>query len=190
VLMCSNCDTAWEASDDGFRNVGLWAVPGQDENSFYLPFWRISSTVKGAEINSFADFMRLTNQPVAINKEWENQDMWFWNPAFKIRPKVFLQLSRQVTVLQTRFRPEKKVPKKGLYPVTLSRDEASQATKLTLAGSAVTKKNVFPHLPGIRFDTKDSDLVFLPFSDTGHEMILQNTRISVNKQALEFGHCL
>jgi len=72
----------------------------------------------------------------------------------------------------------------------MPRDEAAQAMKLTLAGSAVSKKNILPHLPGIKFDTKDSTLVYLPFSDSGHEMILQDARISINKQALQFGRHL
>ncbi len=61
---------------------------------------------------------------------------------------------------------------------------------VTLAGAAVTKKKVLPLLPDIRFDIKNSSLVYLPFSDTGHDMVLQNTRISINKQALKFGRQL
>jgi len=190
VLTCGNCSSAWEASEGKFRKVDLQAVPGQNGGTSYLPFWRISATSSGVEINSFADFIRVTNQPIVIRKEWENQEMSFWNPAFKIRPKVFLQLSRQITVSQSHLHPETDIPKKGLYPVTMPRDEAAQAMKLTLAGSAVSKKNILPHLPGIKFDTKDSTLVYLPFSDSGHEMILQDARISINKQALQFGRHL
>jgi len=116
--------------------------------------------------------------------------MSFWNPAFKIRPKIFLQLSRQITVSQNLFHPEKEIPPKGLYPVTLPQNEAAQALKITLAASVINKKNVLPLLPDIRFDTKNSSLVYLPFSDTGHDLVLQNTSISINKQALNFGRQL
>ncbi len=190
VLTCGNCESAWEASEGTFRKVELWTVPGQNGETDYLPFWRISATCSGVEINSFADFIRVTNQPIVIKKEWEDQDLCFWNPAFKIRPKVFLQLSRQITVSQTHLQPDNHMPKKGRYPVTLPRDEAIQAMKLTLAGSAVNKRNVLPHLPTVRFNIKKSTLVYLPFSDTGHEMVLQKARISINKQALEFGRQL
>ena len=190
VLTCGNCDTAWEPSKGKFRQVELWAVPGQTEDTMYLPFWRTAATGQGVGINSFADFIRVANQPMVIDKKWEDQEMNFWNPAFKIRPKIFLQLSRQITVSQNLFHPEKEIPQKGLYPVTLPQNEATQAMKITLAAAVINKKNVLPLLPGIRFDTKNSSLVYLPFSDTGHDLVLQNTSISINKQALNFGRQL
>ncbi|MCD4716235.1 MAG: hypothetical protein K8R45_05775, partial [Desulfobacterales bacterium] len=88
VLTCSNCKTAWEASKGKFIPVKYQFVPGQGENTVYLPFWKISASAQGVEINSFADFIRLTNQPRVIGKDWETEDMSFWTPAFKIRPKV------------------------------------------------------------------------------------------------------
>jgi len=190
VLICGNCDSAWEAVEGKFRKIDLLTVSGQDGEAHYLPFWRISATAEGVGIDSFADFVRITNQPMIIHKEWEKKEMCFWTPAFKIRPKVFLRLSRQITISQLYLPLGEKMPKKGLYPVTLPRDESAQAMKITLAGSAVNKKNVFPHLPEIKFKKKDATLVYLPFSDTGHDMVLQNTRISINKQALEFGRKL
>jgi hypothetical protein len=190
VLTCANCYSAWEATKGKFRKVDLWSVPGQDERTEYLPFWSISATSTGVEIKSFADFIRVTNQPIVIKKEWEDMEMSFWTPAFKIRPKLFLRLSGQITVTRRDFQLKREIPGKGLYPVTLPQTEAVQAMKLTLAGSAVNKKKVLPHLPGVKFDIKRSSLVYLPFSDTGHDMALQNASISINKQALEFGRKL
>ena len=190
VLICNNCDSAWETINEKFSKVNLQSVPGKDNPTAHMPFWRISATCTGVEIHSFADFIRVTNQPMVIKKEWENLEMAFWIPAFKIRPKVFLRLSSQVTVTGKNFHPEKETPGKRLYPVTLPQAEAVQAMKLTLAGSAVNKKNVLPHLPGVKFDVKNSALVYLPFSDTGHDITLQGTIISINRQTLDFGRKL
>ena len=190
VLTCSNCYTAWEATKGKFRKVDLWSVPGQDNETVYLPFWNISAISTGVEISTFADFIRVTNQPMVAKKEWENLKMSFWTPAFKIRPKIFLRLLSQVTVSQKDLKPEKELPSKKLYPVTLPQTEAIQAMKLTLAGAAVNKKNVLPYLPGVKFNTRSSSLVYLPFLDTGHEMALQNTSIAINNKALEFGRKL
>ena len=190
VLTCSNCETTWEASKGRFIRVTFQEVPGQGANTVYLPFWKISTIAKGLEINSFADFIRLTNQPRVVGKEWEAQDMSFWSPAFKIRPKVYLNLSRQFTISQLYFQTEETIPKKNLYPVTLPQSEAAQSMKITLANSALNKKKVMPHLPRVRFDIKGSTLVYLPFTDTGHELVQQNLRISINKNTLEFGRQL
>ena len=190
VLTCSNCETAWEATKGQFTRVKFYEIPGAIEDSLYLPFWKISTRTEGVEINSFADFMRITNQPRVLGKEWENEEMNFWCPAFKIRPKIFLNLARQFTISQNHFPIKKELPKKNLYPVTLPRSEAMQAMKVTLASSTLTKKNVFPHLPRIKFKVKDSALVYLPFRELGQEVIQEHMQLSINKNTLAFGRKL
>ncbi|SPD76110.1 conserved hypothetical protein [uncultured Desulfobacterium sp.] len=190
VLLCGNCSTAWEVSEGRFQKVQAFTVEARKGTDAYLPFWKISAAVKGLDIASFADFIRVTNQPIVISGQWENEEMCFWSPAFKIRPKVFLQLSKQVTVFQRLLSPVKLLPKKNLHPVTMPVSEAEQAMKIILAASAVTKNNVFPFLPEISFEVKGRSLVYLPFTDTGSDMVLQDARISVNRQALEYGRRL
>jgi len=143
VLTCKNCETAWEALNGKFSRVKLSVVPGLDEKAVYLPFWKISASAKHIEINSFADFIRATNQPIVVDKDRKNQGMNFWSPAFKIRPKIFLRLLKQVTISQNQFRHKDIISNKKLYPVTLPQTEAAQSLKLTLAGSAFNKKTGF-----------------------------------------------
>jgi uncharacterized Zn finger protein (UPF0148 family) len=190
VLTCSNCETAWEANRGRFVNVTLHIVAGGQPENTYLPFWKMSVRAKGVEINSYADFMRATNQPRVIRKEWENQDMTFWCPAFKIRPKLFLYLSRRLTVAQTELDVSGKFPKKNLSPATLPLSEAIQGIKVTLAGCAITKRKVMPLLPDIGFSIRSASLVYLPFRETVHEMIQPHTHVSINKKSLEFGRYL
>jgi predicted RNA-binding Zn-ribbon protein involved in translation (DUF1610 family) len=190
VLTCGNCETAWEAREGKFSRVSLLLIPGGGEKTVYLPFWRITARSEGVEVHSFADFIRVTNQPKAVQKQWENQDMSFWSPAFKIRPKVFLNLSKRFTISQEVFETGETILKKNMYPVTLPRSEAAQGMKLTLAASAMNKKKVLPHLPSVKFDIRDSTLVYLPFTETGHDMVQQHIRIGINKNALEFGRQL
>ena len=190
VLTCSNCQTAWAASKGRFIQVNFRVVPGQEKDAVYLPFWRTSAVTDGIEISSFADFIRITNQPRVVGKEWESEPMSFWSPAFKIRPKVFLHLSRQFTITQKLFQGEKEIQNKKLYPVTLPHTEATQAMKMILASSTFNKKDVLSLLPRVSFKILDSTLVYLPFTDTGHEMVQQQMRISINKNTLEFGRRL
>jgi predicted RNA-binding Zn-ribbon protein involved in translation (DUF1610 family) len=190
ILTCSNCNTAWEASEGKFVRVGLVVVPGREEKTVYLPFWKITARAKGVEINSFADFIRVTNQPIVAQRHWENEDMSFWSPAFKIRPKIFLRLLSQLTISQKDFGTKEAIPRRGLHPVTMPPSEAAQSIKLTFASSAMNKRKTLPMLPRVSFTIKDSTLVYLPFTDTGHEMAQQHMRISINKKALEFGRYL
>ena len=190
VMTCANCNNAWEVVEGRFVRVNLSVVAGQDKDSVYLPFWKISARSKGIEIASFSDFIRITNQPMVINDESGNEAMSFWSPAFKISPKLFLTLSRQLTISQRHFQDEETISGKKIYPVTLPCSEAVQALKIILASSSIFKKSVLPHLPRIRFEVKSSSLVFLPFTETNHDMIQQDIGISVNKQGIVFGRTL
>ena len=190
VLTCENCESAWEASKGRFVPVSFTSVPGEGDETVYLPFWRTSVKGKGIKIDSFADFIRITNQPRVVGKEWEKEEMRFWSPAFKIRPKIFLKLSKTFTISQKRFETKGRVPQKNLYPVTLPRTEAIQAVKTILADATLNKGKFLPLLPKIGFDVLDSDLVYLPFTDTGHEMIQQQMGLSINKNSLQFGRKL
>jgi hypothetical protein len=190
VLTCNNCNTAWEASEGKFVRVDLGVVPGQEDKAVYLPFWKITARAEGIEINSFADFIRVTNQPKVVQEDWENQDMSYWCPAFKIRPMIFLRLLSQLTVSQKDFETEETIPKRGLYPVTMPQSEAAQSMKLTLANSAMTKRDTFPMLPQVHFAIKDSMLVYLPFTDKGHDMVQEQMGVSINKKSLEYGRHL
>ena len=165
-------------------------MEGQDKDTVYLPFWKIRAKVKGLEINSYGDFMRQTNQPRVSQKKWENQAMHFWSPAFKIKPKVFLRLSSQITVSQVCFKAQGSIHGKNLYPVTLPGTEAIQGLKLVLAGSAINKEKVLSLLSSIKFDIKELTLAYLPFTDTGHEMVQQHIGISINKNTLNYGRYL
>ncbi len=190
VLTCGNCQTAWEASRGRFVRVDLAMMSAQETDVVYLPFWKMSAKATGVEIDSYADFIRLTNQPRAIQEQWEKQKMSFWSPAFKIRPKLFLSLLRQMNISQLQPELEEGIPKKKTYPVTLPLSEAAQTLKLAIAGSTMNKKNVFPLLPQINIRTTGATLVYLPFSKTGHEMVQKDMRVSIFRKTLEFGRYL
>ncbi len=190
VLTCSNCETAWEAAAGKFIQVNYEGIPKECEKSVYLPFWRIRAFGRGLELNTFADFIRLTNQPRVVRREMENQEMSFWTPAFKIRPRVFLRLSKRLTLSQGDLQTRELRLKENLYPVTLPQSEAAQSMKIILASSALSKNDILPRLPRISFTVKGSTLVYLPFTIKGNEMIQQKTKITMNKNTLEFGRRL
>lgn len=190
VLLCDNCGNAWEPQGTRFVQLERVIASNKNNNSVYLPFWKITAKTKGVNIKSFADFVRITNQPIILNEEHETIDMSYWCPAFKIRPKMFLNLSKQLTVMQNFFENTDSIPEKGLYPVTLPSSEAVQSLKIILAASAITKRNVYPYLPKINLNIKKKKLVFLPFRETRNDMIQDDLGLSVNRQSLELGRGL
>lgn len=191
VLTCDNCDTAWEAKNGKFMKVETITAQAEvPDGIVYIPFWKITAKTDGINIESFADFLRLTNQPVAVNKRHESMEMSYWSPAFKIRPKMFLNTSKQFTLAQIEFDDCGSIPERGLFPVTLPLSEAVQSLKMILVSSAVMKRGIFPNIPRITFNISNKILVYIPFRETRYDMIHDESGISINRQSLEFGRKL
>lgn len=191
VLLCDNCFKAWEVKDGRFNEVKMIISGKPDDDTVYLPFWKIQARTRGVDIETFADFIWLTNQPFIIDKARGSVPMSYFSPAFKIRPKLFLNLARQFTIMQiNEFSPLEAIPVKGMHPVTIPLSEAVQALKVILASTAVMKKNILPYLPQISFEIDDEGLVYLPFKKTRFDMIYEETGLSINRQSLEFGMTL
>jgi len=190
VLTCNNCDTAWNISGKGLQQINWQVLTDKCETPLYLAFWKISAHIPSMEIESFADFIHKTNQPMVPRPQWHEQPMSFWVPAFKLRPKIFLQVARQITIGQWRITPESGHVVPNLYPVTLPASEARQAVKITLAASAATPKNIFPFLPQALLKNTAITLVYLPFTDQQHDWVQQETGAVINKNVLRFGRKL
>ena len=191
VLLCDNCVSAWEVKNKKYANITMIISGKPEEDIVYLPFWKITAVTNGIDIKTFADFIRVTNQPMIINEEKHSGNMNYWSPAFKIRPKMFIHLARQFTIIQkNEFDETDSIPANGVFPVTLPLSEAIQALKIILAASTVTKKNVIPFLPGISFTINGKTLVYLPFRKTRFDMINDELGVSINRQSLEFGRML
>ncbi len=187
VLLCGNCHTLWEFVDGNWKPIDFSVVPGRDSGCLYIPFWRMTAGVKGADMETFSDFIRVTNQPMIVNAERGNRDINFFCPAFKIKPNFFLNLARQFTILQRDFTGKETLEKKDMFPVTLPQAEAIQALKVILASSAVNKRSIFPKLPGINFKIKALSLVYIPFVQGPNELTHEDTGMTINRASLEFG---
>lgn len=192
ALSCDNCQTVWEASKQGFRQLSHENYkPTQPGNLLFMPFWKMTAQSKGVEIRSYADFIRVTNQPRVPLPAWEETAMQFWCPAFKIRPKIFLQLASQLTGSQKNFRPDPSPDRKiSRYPVTLPKSEAVQSLKVILANSATSKKKIVPLLPDTNFLITEIKLAYVPFIDQGYNLFQSDSRANINKKVLHWAQNL
>jgi hypothetical protein len=186
VLLCSNCDTAWQESGGKLAAIAFETVAAKGEDAIHLPFWRLEVDFAGIDLHSLADFIRLTNLPRAIKPEWEDIDMAFYCPAFKIRPKIFLRIASQLTAAQLPATGTAQTPSR-FASVSLESSEAEESIKLILASAAIAKRNILPKLPEITVTIKSNRLVFLPFFDNGYELCQEEMKVVINKQILELG---
>ena len=190
VPTCHNCETAWEIGKQGLKRIDWEVQAGEQDTSLYLPFWKISAQIPAMEILSFADFILRTNQPMVPRSQWHEREMQFWIPAFKLRPKIFLQVARQVTISHWRLDLKQGHNTPNLYPANLPKTEAKQAIKVVLAACATSKRKIFPYLPEARIKNAKATLAYLPFQDKGHDWFQPQTSAVVSKSVLRFGRSL
>jgi len=190
VLSCHNCDSSWEEAGGQFRSLPWQRVSSRHKDVSYLPFWKIEVKASGVVMENFGDFLRLTNQPLVVRPEHDRMALCFWIPAFKVRPHIFLNLAKNMTVAQKRLPAGEATMAGGLHPVTLSRTEAVQALKTVLAEAALNKRDVMPLLPDLSFHPRATELVYLPFIDNGHDLVQEQTMLSVAGAVLRSGRSL
>ncbi|MEJ2658906.1 MAG: hypothetical protein P8012_17250, partial [Desulfobacterales bacterium] len=184
ILICRNCNTTWRPAKGGFKPLKFATIPTKDENIIYLPFWRIKTEIDGIKLNSYADLVRVANLPKAVQRNWKDREFYFWSPAFKVRPRVFIQLGRNVTLAQ----PEKdmvgELPKEQIYPVTLSIQDAIESLIMSMAGFMKPEKDMFPILKDISIKPKHYLLVYMPFVEQHHEYVQPDLYLALNKNQL------
>jgi hypothetical protein len=190
ALFCKNCESAWEVSQMLLEKVDFGVMPSQEAPSTYLPFWVMKTRIEELNIRSYADLIRVANVPRAMKKEWDDLDLNFWAPAFKVPPQIFLGLTKCMTISQPREPFEPSLPKASLYPVTLPVREAMESIKVTLADIAIDKQRILPRLSKIDVELDKFLLVHLPFHFNGSEFIHSQTQSCIHKNYLKLGRNL
>ena len=190
TLLCANCNSCWQTAGNHFSEVRIKTTPTVDKDALYIPFWNLKVEAQGMNLHSFADFIRITNQPLAVRPTWENMALHFIIPAFKLRPNDFLRLGTQMTISQRKIlETTDEIPQENLYPVTLLQSDVSKSLKVVLANSAVSSY-VFPYLPEINLRVQEYFLHLLPFTKTSHELQQKELGITINQRVMNYGRSL
>ena len=191
VLHCQNCQTLWQEKENTFKPVNWITVRGAGRpDTVSMPFWKISFVTSGTVLRSYGDFLRFTNQPVIVKKEFDEMKLVFRVPAFKMNPKLFLQIASRLTVSQLRIPAGERGKLHTPHPVNLSHEEALQAVKSILASTTLTKKRVRRSLSTIVIVDPECTLEYLPFSRHSHDLIQEHTGTTIRSAALRFGRTL
>jgi hypothetical protein len=191
ILHCPNCHMMWAEEDGGFSALDWGRVPSGSDSDLAVPFWKIILRQENdGPLRTFADFLRLTEQPVVVRPEDEQRRFSFWIPAFKLPPASFLQTAHYFTVSQKRIAEGEPGSLAAAYPVTLCRREALQSLKSVLAEATLARRDLFPRLPALDLLAQAISLVYLPFRDAGHDRIERQTSITIPAAALKFGRKL
>ncbi len=190
VLFCKKCDSVWETSEGGLKEIDFGMIPVKEEKAVYLPFWKMEAAIEGLAVRSYADLLRMANAPVAFKKEWEDLGFYFWAPAFKIPPAPFLRSTQALTLSEPQGEVERGLPPLPLYAANFPSNEAAESIKLTLANIAADKTRFFPRLREIGIQVRKHELIFLPFISVGNEFVQSHTRVCIHRNFLQLGRSL
>ena len=183
IVSCFNCDSCWTEEQGDFKPQDYELVDGGPEDS-YLPFWRINVESEGLEMKSFADLLRVTNQPVVVRDAHGEQMLQFWIPALKIRPKVFITMAKGATLSQLKFPKGRRRLDRKIKRPTLPLKEALQAVKSVLAETSMNRRDVMPLLPDMSVSVKQALLVYLPFKDRAHDLVQRHSPLSIARSVI------
>ncbi|MGO9138559.1 MAG: hypothetical protein ACLP9S_13960 [Syntrophales bacterium] len=187
ILLCKNCSTIWGCEGKEFKKVDFAAMEGAGEISHYMPFWRMKARIEGIKLETYADLIRTGNLPKAITPAFEQTPLYFWSPAFKINPALFLRWARQMTISQPAEKTTASLPNASLYPVTLPSSSAAEGIIIAIADIVTDKRRVLPLLLQVRITLDECLLVYHPFIESHNELVHANMHFSFDKQSLAFG---
>jgi uncharacterized protein YbaR (Trm112 family) len=189
VLICRNCNSAWSCPGDAFTREEFAVLPPPPETkptAIHLPFWRMKPRIEGMPLTSYADLIRTANLPKAVIPAYETAPLYFWSPAFKVNPALYLRWARQMTVFRPEGDRDESLPGSPLYPVTLPVSEAAEGILITLAQLIADKRKI-PQLAEIRLSLAESRLEYHPFVLERNELRHPQLGVTLDRTALAYG---
>jgi hypothetical protein len=185
VLICSNCETLWRSHKKKLAKIKFGCVNPVSNTDVMLPFWKINADISKIDLKSNTDLIKLTNLHRVEKKGSGKSLISFWAPAFKIRPKIFLKLTTQLTIIQPEDTLNQHFKKKILYPVNLPSTEAVESIKITLAALMKPARQYLPLLSESTITPTAIKLLYLPFESKSHELFHPQLGVSINKNSLK-----
>jgi hypothetical protein len=190
VLLCTKCDKAWIGRNSVLESLGIQVSRGFEPGDVQIPFWRFEVVGSQFPLATYADLVRLTNLPRAILPGMESQKMFFWIPAFKLNPELFIRLAKLMTVNQQQENHVMTIPDSDYYPVTLSAEEAFKVVSVVLGDIGPSRKTLLSQLRETSFDRASCTLVYIPFASKGGELVEKRLNFAVQSSALKWGRLL
>jgi len=187
VMICRNCQAAWDGREGGWETVDFRVLPASAEDVFYLPFWRMQARLDGLQMDTFSDLIRFANLPKVVTPALSAAPLHFWAPAFKILPAQFLRWSRQLTACQPAEEGSATFPGTACHPVTLPLSEALESIRITLAELASNKREALARLSGLRAEAGACRIVYHPFRIGRSELLHETLGLTLDRAALSYG---
>lgn len=187
VLHCSNCMSSWLIHNKKLNKLKAMFYDLKPDTDMLVPFWRLEIEFKTLDCSTHAHLIKIANIPKVITKANENQTLYFYIPAFKLNPKLFLRIGRQTTLVQIEPTEIKKMPNIRFHPVNLPIEEGFQAVLPILMDLCNNKKEIWNLLAKEKLKLKRFSLTYFSFRICGSECIQDTLGFSLPINSLKFG---
>ncbi len=189
VLLCRHCDRVWDLTPEGLKAMDFGVLESEEDHpGYFLPFWRVHETEppKGPSSLSVQEsdpFPGLPQNPLLK----KGSPRYFWLPAFKLSPSVFLTAAKAMTLRQPReCRLRQTLSHGRYYPVNLPWEQAEYG--LQVLNTRLRKSAIGPSASvSGRFKELAPLLIYIPFQLKGGEWVQGNLSVGISQAALHFG---
>ncbi len=187
AVLCPGCNRVWGIRQGRYTSIPF-ETPGKgDADALHLPFWKIRVSIPLFELNNIRDLARFSNQARIPPKP---SPLHIFVPAFKVQPRLFLQICKVFTTTQPETHSSDRIPKLT-YPILLPPQKVQRLIPIVLAETGAKKDRFYPELPQVKPAIKQVSLAFLPFKQTGYEVVYQGSVIfAIPRNALKWGRKL
>ena len=190
VLHCRNCTTCWLIHNDQLNQIQTGFFGWNHNTEMMMPFWQFQIRFTTLELNRLKDLVMFANITRVIQDKDKDHRVCFYVPAFKISPKLFLRIGRQITVSQIDIKEKQQIPDVQYHPADLPLDEGFQAVFPMLMDLSVRKKEDWAILSKEKPELVSFKLVYLGFEKVGSEYIQDHLGFSLQVNSLRFGRRL
>lgn len=190
VLSCKNCLSFWLIHNKKLNRVQAQFFGLSHDTSMVMPFWQFRIKFDTLDLHTYADLIRVANIPKVPRPDHEKQAVYFYVPAFKVSPKLFLRIGKQITLAQIQAEERNRMPDVAYHPADLSLDEGLQAVPPILMDVSTNKKDIWALLAGEKLTVRSFSLAYMGFRASGSEYIQDDLGVSLQINSLKFGRRL
>lgn len=187
IVFCPNCLIGFSVSNGRLQEVPFVVVNGNSTTDMFLPFWRIRVEPQGLPLP------KTTGRILAGGRmqQFDRENFFFWVPAFKINPQLFLRLGHRTTIAQLQVEPLSAMPLlSSIQPVTIPLAEAVKSVKLLLALLSPKDLDLLSRLNDLSVEVKEARPALVPFEQAGCELANRQILVAVHTNALKYGRNL
>ncbi|MBU1344078.1 MAG: hypothetical protein KKE44_25355 [Proteobacteria bacterium] len=190
VLCCKNCLCFWLIHQKTLKKIKVKCYGTPEDAEMLLPFWRFEIEFQILNCSTYAQLIKMANIPKVVREEHRKQPVYFFTPAFKINPKLFLRIGRQITLAQIVPTRIGALSKCRFHPVGLQLEEGFQAVVPIVMDLCTNKEETVKILIKERLKLTSFSLAYIPFRSSGSEYIQDSLGISLPKNSIKFGRQL